>query len=53
MRIKSKVIEIPPNQTPTQVEALLDPILNQGWTLLQLYQFGAKNFAILIKTIAV
>jgi len=53
MRYTSKILEIPPQYTIAQTEALLDQYLNLGWTFSQIYNVGQKVYAIIIKQVAV
>ena len=51
MKQKSKCVQIATASTPGEVETTLDVWLGQGWTLVSVFNIGAKVYAVLIRTV--
>lgn len=52
MKLKSKVVQIPNNATPAQMETALDNHLNSGWVLVEIFTLGTSTYAILTRKVA-
>lgn len=52
MKIESRVVTIPTNQTNSQLETLLNTMLNNGWSLILITTYGTRQVAIFTRLIA-
>jgi len=52
MKIVSKIVTVPASQTNAQLETLLNAILKDGYTLIQVVTYSSRTIAVFIKTVA-
>lgn len=53
MKQRSKIVEIPATATITQMQTVLDAMLNDGWVLIAVFTLGTKTFAVMVRVVAV
>ncbi|MCK5295259.1 MAG: hypothetical protein KAJ75_00085 [Alphaproteobacteria bacterium] len=47
----SKVIDFPEEATAEEVEDAVNPYLNDGWSLIEVWTAGGKTYILLVKVL--